>query len=165
MNNIYFIGMPGSGKSAFGWAYAKRMKRPYIDTDAEIEKCEGSISEIFENKGEAYFREVESRILKEVSAGEDTIVSTGGGIILDPKNIETMKNTGVICFIDRPLDKIKQNIEPESRPLIADDLDNLDRLYEQREGIYRGCADVIILNKGSMLAVLYKISRALKRVL
>lgn len=160
MNNIYLIGMPGCGKSAFGKALAKRTKREFYDTDAVIVKREGPISEIFSQKGEQYFRKLESQILCELGEKENAVISTGGGIIKNPKNIKQMKRTGKICFLDRPLERIYADVDRKSRPLLAGGEDKLKALYEERYSIYCKSADKKIRNNKSFGAVLYALVQA-----
>ena len=81
--NIVIIGMPGSGKSTVGRALAQKINRPFIDTDEAIIEKEGMhTSKIILEKGEPYFRDVESEMVKEVSKLQGYIIATGGGVVL-----------------------------------------------------------------------------------
>ncbi len=116
--NIVLTGMPGSGKSTVGKALAAALERPFVDTDALIVKAEGkAITDIFAAVGEEGFREVESRVIREV-AGTLTgcVIATGGGAILRDDNIRAFKRTGRIYFLDRALEAL---LPTEDRPLAA----------------------------------------------
>ncbi|MFN3402966.1 MAG: shikimate kinase [Cytophagaceae bacterium] len=98
---IYLIGLPGSGKSTIGRQLSLEMKMTFVDTDEEIIKQEGnSIKEIFEKRGENYFRKVESEVLKKVSQIENVIISTGGGTPCFFDNMKVIKENGKSIFID-----------------------------------------------------------------
>jgi shikimate kinase len=95
MRNIYLVGFMGTGKTSVGKALAKKKKRQFIDLDEFIELREKmTIADIFAKKGEAYFRRVEQEALNTVAKEENFIVACGGGIVINPANIATMKSTG-----------------------------------------------------------------------
>ena len=146
MRNIYLTGMPGCGKTTFGKALAQRTGREFYDIDEEIARREGPIPEIFQQKGEAYFREKEAEMLRALGEKENAVVSTGGGIIKDPGNIAQMKRTGTICFLDRPLSHIRGDVDRDSRPLLQGGEDKLKALYRERYQIYVSSADRIVKN-------------------
>ena len=94
--NIYLLGMMGSGKSTIGRFLSRRMGKPFIDLDSEIEQSAGkTISEIFENDGEEYFRNIEANQLQEYS---DSIVACGGGIIVNEGNRAIIKKMGRLYY-------------------------------------------------------------------
>lgn len=139
--NIVLIGMPGAGKSTIGRKLAKELSMTFIDTDAEIvkqEKCE--ISEIFANKGEKYFRDVEEEIVKKAAASKNAIISTGGGAILRQTTVDTLKAYGRLYFLDR---KPEVLVPTNDRPL-ANSSDKMVKLYKERLPIYISVADVCI---------------------
>ncbi len=143
-SNIVLTGMPSSGKSTVGKIIAEKTGRVFIDTDEEIVKSEGcEISEIFKCHGEEYFRDVESKIIKEISEKTSgAVISTGGGAILKSENITNLKRNGTIFFIDRPLNML---IPTSDRPLSSDEK-SLKKRYNERIDIYNSTADVIIKN-------------------
>lgn len=154
-------GMPGCGKTALGRNAAKHMHCRFCDLDAEIERTEGkSITEIFKNDGEDGFRRIETAALKKsLSApdrGEPEIISSGGGIVVRPENLEIMSNAFVI-FIDRPTECIKSDIDTSARPLLANDNDKLNRLFNERIPLYTKSCNVRILNNGSFSEALNKL--------
>lgn len=138
--NIVLTGMPGSGKSTVG-ALLELDGYEFFDTDAEIEKrCGCSIKELISDKGEKYFRDLESDVIREISAEGCRIISTGGGAILRKENVRALKRNGRIFFIDASLSRLKAT---SSRPL-SDTEDKLKALYLQRIDIYRATADATV---------------------
>lgn len=142
--NVVLIGMPGSGKSTVGSLAAARTNRCFFETDALIEAREGTtIGKLFEDKGEGYFRDVESAVVRAVAAEENAVISTGGGVILRPGNMEALGATGVIFFLDRdPADIAGEN--HAGRPLLAGDKNRVFTLYESRIALYRAYAKHIV---------------------
>lgn len=146
MAHIYLIGMMGSGKSVTGKALAGLMRTTFIDLDSEIEKkADSTIERIFEVKGEFEFREMESAALKEAAESEEAlVVATGGGAVLREANVELMKKTGKIVYLDTTLDMLWSRVKDSTtRPLLkkADPYDRLAAIYKQRQPIYEAAAD------------------------
>ena len=136
--NIVLIGMPGCGKSTVGMALKDRLNREFIDSDAEIVKRAGiEIPRIFSEYGEGYFRKLESEVISDLSKRTGIVIATGGGAILNDKNVEELKKNGELIWLNRPIDSI---IPTEDRPL-SNDRDKLIKLYTVREPIYRAAAD------------------------
>lgn len=122
---IFLVGMPGSGKSSVGKLLADRLKMPFIDLDAVIEEEAGTaIREIFNTKGESYFRELERTSLHKITAGhEKFVVATGGGVPCFFDNMNFMKQNGKVVFLDVPMAAIAQRLQNEGlavRPLLKD---------------------------------------------
>ena len=146
MNNktIFIIGLPGCGKSALSKMLAEKLNYNLYDMDSFIEKKENkTITDIFADNGEAYFRDIESKVLEELSNLNNAVISTGGGIVLAEKNRKIMKEKGTAIFIDRNADIILQNIDPRERPLLAKDKNKLLELSKQRDSLYRETAHII----------------------
>lgn len=140
--NIVLVGMPSCGKTTVGRILASETAKCFIDTDEEIEKFSGkSISEIFAELGEKGFREIESSVIEKVSALQNAVISTGGGVVLRERNTELLKENGRIYFIDRPLDFL---ISTADRPLSSNRSD-LEKLYKDRYDIYLGSCDKQII--------------------
>lgn len=119
---IFLIGMPGAGKSTLGKQLAEKMLLPFIDLDKQIEKTENStIPELFQDKGEAYFREVEAHQLREVSTQQHSFVmATGGGAPCFHRSIEFMKEQGIVIFMDVDIESIYPRVKKSSdRPLLS----------------------------------------------
>ncbi len=139
--NIVLIGMPASGKTSVGKVLSEKLNKTFVDSDDEIVRTENrNIPEIFENSGEAYFRNVEKSIIKDVSMLNSQVISTGGGAILISENIENLKANSRVYFLDRPLDML---ITTSDRPLSSNRAD-LEKRYNERYELYKASADVII---------------------
>ena len=139
--NAILIGMPGAGKTLLGAEIASRMGRRFIDIDEEIEKREGmSIPQIFAEKGESYFRKVETQVLEETCKRTGLVIATGGGIVKNKLNYNIIKQNGVVIWIKRDLDKL----ETEGRPLSQSM--PLEQIYEERKDAYSYWSDFYINN-------------------
>ncbi|MGI5849432.1 MAG: shikimate dehydrogenase [Christensenellales bacterium] len=141
--NVVLIGMPGSGKTSIGQRLAKKLGKEFVDTDAMIEAKFGPIPDIFSKQGEAVFREYEREAAELAASLSDTVISTGGGIILNPHNMQRLGQTGVIVFLDRPLEKLIKDTDISYRPLLAGGKDALTSLYNSRHALYKKYADII----------------------
>ena len=136
--NVVLTGMPGSGKSTVG-RLLELDGYSFFDTDEEIEKrCGCSIKELIADKGERYFRDLESKVISEIGAESARIISTGGGAILREENIRALKRNGRIFFIDAEISRLRAT---DDRPL-SNTADKLAKLYNERIDIYRATADV-----------------------
>ena len=120
MEHIYLVGFMGTGKSAVAQEVAKRKRRQFVDLDTLIEFREKRrICDIFAQEGEPYFRRIEKRVLKEVAQEKKFVVACGGGIVIDPENIQIMKKTGlVICLTASPEVILKRACGYQHRPLL-----------------------------------------------
>ena len=157
--NIVLIGMPSCGKSTIGKKLAKKLKKDFIDIDKEIEKEIGtSIQTYIEINGENAFRDLEEEVTKKVSKGNNQVISTGGGVIKRSQNIIRLKQNGIICFIDRPLELLKPTA---SRPL-TNDFEKLKKTFEERYNIYMSSADIVVENKEEFVKCADKIYREVK---
>ena len=121
--HVYLIGMPGAGKTTMGKALAAQLNRKLIDLDVAIEEYSGlSISRLFEEKGEAYFRELESETLKTVSfSAEKLVVATGGGTPCFQDNMAFMQRQGLIVYLKAAPETLAERLlltDLASRPLI-----------------------------------------------
>ena len=146
---VYLVGMPGSGKSTVGAELAGRLGVPFIDLDVEIEHEEGrSVTEIFDAGGEAGFRALEARALVAASTHDPAVIACGGGVVLEPANRITLRNTGTCVYLDVPLEVLEARVEPDAdRPLIRSQGD-LSRLLEIREPLYREFAAHVVDGSG-----------------
>jgi shikimate kinase len=149
MDNLILIGMPGSGKSSIGLLLAQRLGCDFIDTDELIEQQQNrSISELFAEEGELYFRDLETKAAREVSQFHQTVIATGGGMILRPENMEALKPSGLIVFVDRPPEEIVSG-NLSARPLIGENRDRVFSLYRARIELYRRYAQYIVENRST----------------
>jgi shikimate kinase len=161
MKNIFLVGMPSSGKSTVGKALAVLLQYEYIDLDSKIEECEGKpIPKIFSENGETYFREVESRLLKDLAPYSGIVVATGGGVPCFFDNMAFIKKNGISVFLDIPVKELINRIQlhgVEDRPLIAkmkelekelrDKLDWRRPYYSQADLTIEGATDADYLYK------------------
>ena len=110
MKNIVLIGMPGCGKSTLGRSLAEMLGRDFIDADPEIEKDAGkTIPELFA-VSEDFFRKQETRTTKRLAALQDKVLAMGGGVVLRQENISSLKENGLIIFLDRSPEDIIANL-------------------------------------------------------
>lgn len=138
--NVVLTGMPGSGKSTVGKCINIEGFE-FVDTDEEIEKrCGCSIKELIQEKGEAYFRALETEVIREVSSMNCRIISTGGGAVLKEENVRALKRNGKLYFLNADLSRLQAT---DSRPL-SDTQEKLARLYTERMSLYTGTADVVV---------------------
>ncbi|USR90408.1 shikimate kinase [Phormidium yuhuli AB48] len=137
--NIYLVGMMGSGKSTTGTHLARQLRYRYFDTDSLIEQVAGqSVSEIFAQEGEATFRKLESQVLSQLSAYQRSVISTGGGIVVDLNNWSFLRY-GLVIWLDvTPAVLIQRLQDDESRPLLQTDdpLKTLQEILEERRSRY-----------------------------
>jgi len=133
-------GMPGSGKSTVG-RLLDIEGFPLVDTDAEIERrCGCSIRELIAQKGERCFRDLETEVIRDVASTGGHIISTGGGAVLRPENVNCLKRNGKLFFLDADLSRLRATGD---RPL-SDTTEKIARLYAERIGIYKATADVVV---------------------
>ena len=122
MNNekIILVGFMGSGKSTIGKLIAQTIKKTYIDTDQLIENDEGaSIKELFEKKGEEYFRKLENRVALEIGKYENCVISTGGGLPAYNNNMDYLNDAGITVFLNVPVIILTKRIFiDKTRPLV-----------------------------------------------
>lgn len=140
--NISLTGMPASGKTTVAKALQELLPGyKLIDTDEKIIQNENStINEIFKNKGEKYFRRLETDILKTVLQADNQIISTGGGIITSDENIELLKKYSTIIYLKAKLETLLERAKKSSdRPLLNDCSikEKLEKLLREREEMYK----------------------------
>jgi len=149
---VVLIGFMGTGKTRVGRAVAKRLGWRFLDTDSIIEKREGKrISTIFKEDGEAYFRDVESSVIKSVSRLKNVVISAGGGAVLRRENMERLKKGGIIVWLGaRPMTILCRLKGDRSRPLLRgkNRLKNVRRLLRFRMPFYRAAADYFVHTDG-----------------
>ena len=144
--NIVLIGMPGCGKTTLGKILNKELSMEFYDMDNYIErKTDKKISELFE-KGENYFRDIESLACEELSKNKNVIISTGGGVIKRKETIDFLKENGIVIFIDRSVDDIIGDVDISKRPLLKEGKEKVLKLYEERYLLYKNYADEIVVN-------------------
>ena len=152
MRNLYLVGMMGSGKSVTGKKLAEYLGYSFLDLDEYIQqKAQRKITEIFEKDGEDFFRDLEASALVEAARGESRVVATGGGTILRSGNVERMKTTGKIVFLDTSVEYFWERVKyKKDRTLLKDasPREKLMRIYADRMPIYKRVSDVSINTDG-----------------
>ncbi|MBE9113345.1 shikimate kinase [Nodosilinea sp. LEGE 07298] len=137
--NLYLIGMMGAGKSSTGAALAQTLGYQFFDTDAVIEAAAGqSIPDIFATQGEAVFRQLETKVLAELSAYRRLVIATGGGIVTQQINWSYLHH-GIVVWLDAPLDVLQARLAGDAgRPLLQgqDWETKLTTLLTQRQRLY-----------------------------
>jgi len=145
--NIYLTGFSGTGKSSNGRAAARRLHWAFVDTDTLIERREGrSIPQIFSEFGEEHFRLVESAVLEDVAEGSEQVVSTGGGMPVNPQNRALMRRSGVRVRLVASPESIHRRLsrrrrrpgDAAVRPLLGSDapVERIRALLAEREDAY-----------------------------
>ena len=155
--NIILCGFMGCGKSTVGALLAKKTGMSFIDLDAYIEKKEKmTISRIFADKGEEYFRELERQAVKELSEKNGMVIAAGGGTLTFQENVDVFRKTGRIILLDLPVEAISERLKDDTkRPLLnrPDKEEAMRELYNKRLPLYRSAADIIIDAADSPLTV------------
>ena len=150
--NIVLCGMMGVGKSSVGVRVAERTGRMWYDTDVVISDRHGRISDIFEFYGEAHFRALETEIVRELSARDGLVISTGGGLVLKPEYNELLKKNGKIFFLRATFETLLKRVRAdETRPLLKNTgktAETLGKLLKERTPVYEHVADYIIDTDG-----------------
>lgn len=146
--NIYLIGLMGAGKTTVGRQLARRLGRPFFDSDHEIVERTGvPIPTIFEIEGEEGFRRREIQTIHELTAGSDLVLATGGGVVIKPENRSRLRETGWVVYLDvPPLQLFERTRHDRNRPLlqVEDPLARLEALHAARDPLYRETAHFIV---------------------
>ena len=143
-DKVVIIGMPGSGKTTIGKILGRELDLKFYDMDEYIqERTSKSILELFEN-GEDYFRNIETDMCRELSKEKNVLISTGGGVVKKKENIDVLKKDALIIFLDRPVEKILEDVDVSKRPLLKDGKERIINLYNERYELYKKYALLII---------------------
>lgn len=150
--HLWLIGITGVGKSSVGKLAARELQLPFVDLDTEIEKDAGvPIAEIWQDEGEAAFRDRESRMIKHLGSQPSSLIATGGGSVLNEANVDEMKGSGLVIWIRDTVSAVAGRIQRvDSRPVLGDgDVgQRLAELLAERGPIYMRTADGIIDRSG-----------------
>ena len=148
MGTIVLTGFMCTGKSEVGRRLAKRLGRPFVDTDQLVEARAGkTVAAIFGEDGEAAFRALEREAVVAATARADAVIAVGGGAVLDPVNVERLRATGVIVCLSADTDTILRRVgDVARRPLLAggDPRGTVERLLAERGPAYQRVADVTV---------------------
>ena len=149
--NLVLVGFMATGKTEVGRLSAREMEREFFDVDDYIVSTTGfEISEIFEEYGEEFFRDLETGVIKRVSSMKELVITTGGGTLLRRENLENLKKTGVlVCLEASPLEIVRRVEDDKHRPLldVDDRLNTVEKMLSQRKAYY-DLADIKIETEG-----------------
>ena len=162
MNNIILVGFMGTGKSVVGKKLAAKLNKDFVESDDMIEAREKMpIRDIFEKKGEPYFRRVEKEVIKEASSRKNVVISAGGGAIVDEENFNNLKNSGTLICLKASTDTIlKRAKDLKTRPLlnVPDPKKRIEELLKKREPYYNKANFIIDTDNLSIEQVVLKIT-------
>lgn len=146
--NVVLTGFMGTGKTAVGKELARALRMKFINTDDLIEEeSKLTIPQIFDKFGEEHFRQIEREMVARVSNLDNYVISTGGGVVLDPDNIQDLKRNGiVVCLKASPDAILKRTSSEKHRPLLegAKPKEKIEKLLSYREPYYSISADYTI---------------------
>lgn len=166
--NIILIGYMGSGKSTVGRKAAKALEYQFLDTDALIEQEEGmTISKLFEEKGEDYFRKKETETIgKLLTEAKGKIIATGGGLPMKEGNAGLLKQLGTVVYLKAETDTLLKRLSGDTtRPLLqqGDLRKKIETMLAVRGPVYERCADVVLqTDTMSFYEIICEIERLLK---
>ncbi len=148
-NHLYLIGYRGSGKTSVGRALAQRLQRPWFDSDFQIEVQAGQpVSWLFTNRGEEFFRLLESEVLSELATQPPSVISLGGGAVLRAANRNLLKNTGRCVWLRATAERLAARISADeasgkNRPSLtgAGAVPEIAQVLAAREPIYEAVSD------------------------
>ena len=138
---IFLVGFMGSGKSTIGRALAEELGWGFADLDEDIEKREGmSVSQIFEARGEAGFRQAETAALQQrvrsIEGGKPCVIALGGGAFLSDENFQMVSNNGVSVWLDCPFETVERRVASDNHRPLARDPEKLRELFAVRRPGY-----------------------------
>ncbi|NTV69627.1 MAG: shikimate kinase [Azonexaceae bacterium] len=146
--NIYLVGLMGAGKTTVGRQLAKRLGRPFFDSDHEIVERTGvPIPTIFEIEGEEGFRRREAQTIQELTESPNIVMATGGGVVINPENRRRLHETGWVVYLNVPPALLFERTRHDrNRPLlqVADPLAKLEELHSVRDPLYREAAHLVV---------------------
>jgi shikimate kinase len=167
VNNIFFIGLMGAGKTTIGKLLAKQLGKTFFDTDQEIEKRTGvKIPVIFDLEGEQGFRKRETAVIKDLSQQQNIIMATGGGAVIVAENREYLKTNGTVIYLRANVQDLWHRTRNDKhRPLLqnVDIRVKLEQLFTERNPLYTQTATHIVdTGNQPVAAILAKIDVLLK---
>ena len=136
-DKLYLVGFMGAGKTSVARTLGRRMGWRMEDVDHLIEAREHQrVADIFNRKGEPYFRSVERGILQELLPQRHVIVATGGGTFVDAENRAAMLADGAVAWLDVPLERVIERVPADGRRPLASDREQMEQLYARRQAAY-----------------------------
>lgn len=158
---VFLAGFMGTGKTAVGRALARRLRLPFFDSDAEIERrARSSVPRIFARRGQPFFRRLESDVIRRLAARGPCVVSLGGGALLDPRTAALARPRVVLTCAEPEL---WRRLRPQlaSRPLLSGGRPALRALLRKRRLLYRGADVTVSTTRRSPAAAAALIARRL----
>lgn len=156
--NLVFIGYMGTGKSTIAESVRKKMKMNIIDMDQEIVRREGMpIAEIFQIKGEQYFRDLETKLLIELQTKNNLVVSCGGGIVLREENIKELQKIGIVVLLKVSPETVYRRVSrSKKRPLLNGkmNLEYIKKMMISRQGQYEKAAQLVVVGDGKTVRMI-----------
>ena len=148
--NIILIGYRAAGKTTVGRKLSDTLRKAFVDTDDLIEELQGSpISEIVKSQGWDHFRAIEKKVISEISKNDELIIASGGGVVLSPENVETLKRNGFVIWLKADLEALLGRMARDPRTATArpsltgkGSLEELKEVLAQREVLYRKASEV-----------------------
>jgi shikimate kinase len=146
--HLWLIGMMGSGKTATAGELARRWDAPLVDVDAEVTARTGcSIARLWGERGEKAFREMETAAVLRLVDAPASVISTGGGVVLDPKNVTAMRRSGRVVWLSAPPRVLAARVgDGSGRPLLATAAteERLDEILAERADLYAAAAHDVV---------------------
>lgn len=137
-DKVYLVGFMGSGKTTLARALGRRLGWRHVDLDEEIERREErTVSQLFAEQGEPYFRKVEREVLLSFLPMRNVVVATGGGTFVQPANRADILADGVVVWLDVPFSRIVDRVPSDGRRPLAADREAFAALFEERRAAYR----------------------------
>ncbi len=164
MKAVYLCGFMGCGKSTIGKILARRSGCGFVDMDDYIVEREGmTIPQIFADKGEQYFRDTETAVIREL-AEKNAVIACGGGAMLKKENSEIAAENGVVVYIDIPFEVCYERISGDAnRPLVVNNSkEQLEEIYNSRIPVYKENSTVTVDGIGSAEEIAARITEAIK---
>lgn len=165
MNNVVLIGMPACGKSSTGVLLAKTLRKDFVDTDLLIQNFEGkALQEIIDERGNAYFRDVEDAVISNFS-GDNFVIATGGSAVYNHDVMQKFRDQGdVLVYIKAPCEEIVKRLNNiATRGVTLAPGQTIEDLYKERIPLYEKEADITVDTEGLDLEqTVTKIAEALK---
>jgi len=164
--NIVLTGFMGTGKTAVGRRLAEDFHIPFFEVDAVIAQQAGrSVPEIFASQGEAAFRTLESRVIEDISRQERSVIATGGGALIDPKNRENLERNGLLVCLTAKMGTLLERLKDDvTRPLLAGEAlpQRVERLMKERQAIYDLCRIQVATDGKTIAQVAEDIAQAIR---
>ena len=160
MKNLILIGFMGAGKTTIGKLFSKEKGRKFVDTDERIVREQGkSIPELFDERGEGYFRDLETELLKELQSEHNVVISCGGGTALRECNVAEMKKNGRVVLLTASPKLIYSRVKDiDDRPVLygRKTVEGISELMEERREKYEAAADIVIQTDNKSVSTICK---------